>query len=486
MGAAAGPRADGLDALRGFAILTMALSGMVPRGVLPAWMYHAQLPPPTHAFNANLPGLTWVDLVFPFFLFAMGAAIPLALTRRLDAGQPLWLTLWGVLRRGILLAFFALYAQHLNPWLIEKQPSQQTWWTVLLGFAALFPALTRLPAAWPVALRVALRVIGWGAAIGMLALLRYPDGSGFKFERGDIILIVLTNVAVFGTLLWLLTRGNPLLQAGLVILLIALRLAHEPAGWVKDAWNWTPAPWVYRLYYLQYLIITIPGMMAGELVQRVLSPSSAASRDAGGATGAVARASRDVVAGPRSLLLAVGLLALQIVVVSGLQARWLLPTTLLAGGCLGICAALLPTGAETGPLARLLRGVFTLGALWLAIGLVLEPYEGGIKKDNSTLSYYFVTAGLATLALLLLTLVCDVFGKRAWLWLLISNGQNPMVAYLAIRALLPPVLALCGLETLLNDWLSGAWLGTLRALLKTLLLALAVSALTRARLIWRA
>ena len=58
-------RAHALDALRGFAILTMVLSGVIPYKVLPSWMYHAQIPPPSHQFNPDLPGLTWVDLVFP-------------------------------------------------------------------------------------------------------------------------------------------------------------------------------------------------------------------------------------------------------------------------------------------------------------------------------------------------------------------------------------------------------------------------------------
>ena len=79
-------RAIGLDALRGFAILAMFLSGLLPfySNTLPNWMYHAQVPPPLHKFNPNLPGLTWVDLVFPFFIFSMGSAIPLALTKRIE------------------------------------------------------------------------------------------------------------------------------------------------------------------------------------------------------------------------------------------------------------------------------------------------------------------------------------------------------------------------------------------------------------------
>ena len=78
-------RNNSIDALRGFAILTMILSGSIAySAVMPAWMFHAQVPPPLHQFIPTLPGITWVDLVFPFFLFSMGAAIPLALKKHID------------------------------------------------------------------------------------------------------------------------------------------------------------------------------------------------------------------------------------------------------------------------------------------------------------------------------------------------------------------------------------------------------------------
>ena len=80
-------RSYALDALRGYAIVTMVLSGAVVYGVLPGWMYHAQIPPPTHAFNPAAPGITWVDLVFPFFLFAMGSAFPFSMRKRLERGE---------------------------------------------------------------------------------------------------------------------------------------------------------------------------------------------------------------------------------------------------------------------------------------------------------------------------------------------------------------------------------------------------------------
>ena len=121
-------RAYALDALRGLAILGMILSGQLPFGeqALPAWMYHAQVPPPEHKWVATLAGITWVDLVFPFFLFALGAAIPLALSRRLEQGGAKLKTALFILERGLLLGFFALYVEAIRPYVISDYPSVKT------------------------------------------------------------------------------------------------------------------------------------------------------------------------------------------------------------------------------------------------------------------------------------------------------------------------------------------------------------------------
>ena len=137
-------RSHALDALRGIAILAMVLSGQIPFGVLPEWMYHAQVPPPSHIFNGALPGITWVDLVFPFFLFAMGAAIPLALQARLNAGDKLPAICASILGRGLLLAGFAIYVKHIQPQTMSAAPTWQHYGFCLIGFALLFPVLMHL------------------------------------------------------------------------------------------------------------------------------------------------------------------------------------------------------------------------------------------------------------------------------------------------------------------------------------------------------
>ena len=47
-------RALALDALRGYAIITMVLSATIISSILPGWMSHAQTPPPEHIFNPEI------------------------------------------------------------------------------------------------------------------------------------------------------------------------------------------------------------------------------------------------------------------------------------------------------------------------------------------------------------------------------------------------------------------------------------------------
>lgn len=442
---------------------------MVPRGVLPDWMYHAQLPPPAHAFDPARPGITWVDLVFPFFLFAMGAAMPIALGARLSAGVHPARVALEVLFRTIVLAAFALYVQHINPWLLEANPTARTWLIALLGFALLFPALARLPRDWPAARQAAIRIAGWGGCIALCASLRYADGTGWRLTRSDIIIVVLTNTWLFGAMIWLLSRDFVPLRLGLMIALIAFRLSHESPGWIQDAWNWTPAPWIFTPYYLQYLMIVLPGTIVGELFLRRVGEPPVAST-----TG-----SRILAAG--ALIGSFELCAITLIVMG--RANDPLTRYSLLMNCFTVCGAAVGLRGVSDPFLGRVAG---WGAMWFVIGLLFEPLEGGIKKDPSNLCYYFVTSGLATFILLALWIAArsSVF-VRCTNWIA-QTGANPIVAYVAIRNLIPPLAVLTGIEAaagsaFVDPWPRAAW-----ALAKTLLLAAVIAYLTRRRIFFRA
>jgi heparan-alpha-glucosaminide N-acetyltransferase len=80
-------RVTSIDALRGFVMFMMIfvndLAG-APSSIVPDWMAHFD---DRHKSGS---GMTFVDLVFPGFLFIVGMSIPFALGPRLKRGEPLW------------------------------------------------------------------------------------------------------------------------------------------------------------------------------------------------------------------------------------------------------------------------------------------------------------------------------------------------------------------------------------------------------------
>lgn len=464
-------RADALDALRGLAILAMVLSGVIPRNTLPAWMYHAQLPPPTHAFNPKLPGLTWVDVVFPLFLFSLGAAIPLALSRRLATGWDTKRIFLSILQRGFLLGAFAIFLQHIRPLTLNPNPTPQTLWIALFGFFVLFFMFLRWPSSWFPWVREITMLIVWSIGILFILQLHYPDGSGFSLNRSDIILIVLANMVVFGSVIWLFTRSNLWLRIGLLGLLLALRLSSTADGWIASVWASSPIPWIFRFDYLKYLFVVIPGTIAGDLISSWLQLSSPEDT----------RKNNWKIFHFFSIV--VLMLILNLILLIGLQARWIWQTTLLIV-VLGLCGLLL-FNKPNNTTEKLLNRLYHWGFYWLVFGLLIEPYENGIKKDSSTLSYYFVTTGMATLLLIALTIIIDIFSQKVWLQLLIDNGLNPMIAYMGFANLLWPILVLTGCEPLVLEMTSTPEKGLLRGLVYTLTIGCIVSLFSRFKLFLR-
>ncbi len=93
-------RITSIDAVRGFVMFMMIfvndLAG-APENIVPDWMVH---------FSDRHPrgsGMTFVDLVFPAFLFLVGMSIPFALGSRLKRGEPAWKIFGHVITRTLAL-----------------------------------------------------------------------------------------------------------------------------------------------------------------------------------------------------------------------------------------------------------------------------------------------------------------------------------------------------------------------------------------------
>lgn len=482
-------RAYALDALRGIAILTMVLSGAIPfyKNTLPAWNYHAQVPPPTHSFNPNLPGVTWVDLVFPLFLFAMGTAFPFALSKKIEKGEPYWKILLQIIWRGILLVGFAIYLKHINPYLLSSNPGTTEWLIALFGFLLLFPMLLLLPNNFSKNLKITIKIGSFAIAIFMLSQLTYSNGTGFMVTRNDIIILVLASVAVFGSIIWLITRANILLRLGILGILLGLRLSHSVEGdWTQWLWNISPE-WMKGLFlveYLKYLFIVIPGTIIGDIMLKWMKDMNASNEEM--------RTNN----WKKILLVSILLVAVVISNLALLYSRQMEVNLLVNFILLIIGFYLLNKPANQ--TEKLYKTLFNWGIYWLVTGLCFEAFEGGIKKDPSTLGYYFVMTGLSIFVLLWCSIIIDYFKKRKYLVsLLIANGQNPMIAYIGKVNFVEPVLALLptlGLVSIfgyysINDFIvaiSNNWfLGMLKGFLYTYLVALVTYYCTKFKLFWR-
>jgi hypothetical protein len=424
----------------------MMLAGVIPWEGLPAWMYHGQEPPPSHDFNPHVSGITWVDLVFPFFLFSMGAAVPLAHKNR-GAGRPEWRTALSTLSRSALLVAFAIFNQHVRPSVLKDEPGSPQFAIGILGFLLALGMFGRFPAQWPRALKVGLKVVGWGGAIALLSVLHYPDHDmpGFAKERSDIIILVLATVSVLGTYAWRATRDSFKVRVALIAVLVAFRIsAAVPGSWESAAWNWAPQAWLFSPLFAGYLLIVLPGTIVGELIIRA----------EGGPTQDRLTAAACFAAVPVALVVFFNHF----------------------NPLIAIAYAVLPTWLGYRRLGEKYRPVLLWGFLWLTVGCLFEPFEGGIKKDPYTLSYLFAASGLASYALTGFAALPEKASRA-----LAKVGENPLLAYQGVTVLMPGLWGLAALPLLDRILPPGPAWGLAAAGLETFVLALMVAGFTRLR-----
>ena len=618
------PRAHALDALRGYAIITMVLSAMEAFSVLPRWMYHAQVPPPDHVFDPTIYGITWVDIIFPFFLFSMGAAIPLSLGRQHAKGESIMKLTWKTVQRWVKLTFFAIFIIHAFPFMLGYEQEWMRYAMPIFFFILL--CLMFMPNPFGLSPYKA-RAITWSAylvAVGFMLLQPYAGGAPFRLTDSDCIMLILANVSLTGSIIYLLTIGHPLRRLALLPFLVALFMAaHTANSWPALLIHTSWLPWLYLPAYQEYLLIIIPGTVAGEWITQWLEKMKANDTSKGlvenyqkkneavlengnplkGRGGAVLEngnkvkndekavlenvnllkggreavlenwnkvkndekvvlenenkvrtRSEEMKEKENALALPVALLSLALIVVNVVLlfgrhlvanlvatmvltalTAWLLRSRREAGTT-GVEAAKQRAGLKdassqdaaeqevssreassqnaakqevssreassqeaakqevsnhrfssipASPTLHFWQRLSSAGAYLLLLGLCLESYEGGIRKDDVTLSYLFVTCGLAFYALLLLTVVCDHWHVR-WLCAPLEMvGKNPMVAYVSASMVIIPVLILTHIYPYIDALSSQPLTGFLKGVLLTALCMALTAWFTHKRWFWK-
>ena len=448
-------RIASIDIIRGIAIVGMVLCANIGfNSGLPAWMFHAQTPPPTYAFNPEVAGITWVDLVFPFFLFPLGAALPFAMRKRLENGMSRWQVAGSLVKRWLILTLFALVLGNAYAIRGSVQPVWQQDLMFLGIWVAMFLALVQR-------LGTVINLCG----VGLLAVAGVVSAKWFGITpdkgRCDIIIMILANIAIWGGLIWMLTKDNIRLR-WLVFLLVAAFKALD--SYVPEALSIIPScdkvSWFFTWDWLQYLLIVIPGSVVGDMILKHSRSGESVQLD-----------SRDVAA---------GFIALAAVLVQlwGLFTRNVL-TDFIISGVLGVFFVALTIKRR-----NVMTDIGYIGFALMLVGIIFDPIDGGITKDHCNLSYMLTTSGMTALTgafILALEFRWHIKGRG-----LSGSGQNPMLAYTVTNFLTGPILALCGILPWLDRISVGSpfW-GMFRGLFITLLMVAVTCFFTKKKLFWR-
>ncbi|MBR5275218.1 MAG: DUF5009 domain-containing protein [Bacteroidales bacterium] len=448
-----------IDILRGITIFAMILCANIGYySDLPAWMFHGQTPPPTYAFNPDVPGITWVDLVFPFFLFTMGAAFPLAMRKRLENGASRWSVAGSLFRRWLTLTIFAIVLGNAYQIGSSSRPEIIKGLFSIVLWGVMFLSLVRVKDEKKTKL---LNNTGLFLLIVMAVLA--TDWLGLSLSRwsSDIIIMILANVAVFGGLIWMFTKDNIRLRWLVLLFIIALKAL---ASYTPEVLSWIPAlssiGWFFSWGFLQYLVIAVAGSIAGDML---LSHSrSGLKTDIDG------------------YHIAAGITALVAMLVQlwGLFTRHVLADFIISAALAGAFVAL------TWKRRNILSSLGYFGFAFMLVGIMFDPIDGGITKDHCNLAYMLTTTGMTALTgvfVLALELKWNIKGRG-----LSGCGQNPMLAYGVTNFFTGPILAMLGIGAWLDTISLGSpfW-GVIRGLVYTLLMVAVTCFFTNKKLFWR-
>ena len=448
-----------IDILRGITIFAMILCANIGYySNLPAWMFHAQTPPPTYAFNPDVPGITWVDLVFPFFLFTMGAAFPLAMRKRLESGVSKWAVAGSLFKRWLTLTIFAIALGNAYQIGSSTQPAVVKGIFSIVLWGVMFLSLVRVKDEKKTKL-----LNNTGMFMMIVMGVFATDWLGLTLSRwsSDVIIMILANVAIFGGIIWMFTKDNIRLRWLVLLFIMALKAL---SSYTPQVLAWVPSHncigWFFSWGYLQYLVIAVAGSIVGDMLQRHSRSEEKTEID--------------------GYHITAGIIALVAMLVQlwGLFTRHILADFIISA-VLGAAFV-----AITWKRRNILSSLGCFGFAFMLVGIIFDPIDGGITKDHCNLAYMLTTTGMTALTgvfVLALELKWNIKGRG-----LSGCGQNPMLAYGVTNFFTGPILAMLGIGAWLDTISLGSpfW-GVIRGLVYTLLMVAVTCFFTKKKLFWR-
>jgi heparan-alpha-glucosaminide N-acetyltransferase len=219
-------RIASIDIFRGLTVMVMVFVDNLDfvKG-LPWWTYH---------MPRESNGMTYVDMVFPAFLFVMGVSIPLAVERRVAAGDSdgrIWLH---HVERSLSLVVLGLFIANAPQVDLQHAGISAVWWAIL-GFVgiALFWGV-RHSSSENKRLHRIMRYAGLLILAGLFIAFRRitPGGQVAWLDFSDWEILGLLGWAyLLVSSLYLLLKKNPVALTASLVLLSGLN-ALSTVGWL--------------------------------------------------------------------------------------------------------------------------------------------------------------------------------------------------------------------------------------------------------------
>ena len=142
----------------------------------------------------------------------MGAAFPFSIKKRFEKGDTKLRLVYEAIKRGAQLTFFAIFIQHFYPHVLSNPQDMRGWLLAILCFVILFHMLIRIQ------LKIQDRI---HITIVLLQTTQFANGRVFDVSFSNIIILLLANMAVFGSVIYIFTMQSLRARVGVLLILMA-------------------------------------------------------------------------------------------------------------------------------------------------------------------------------------------------------------------------------------------------------------------------
>ncbi len=131
-------------------------------------------------------------------------------------------------------------------WVTSSPQDVRSWLLALSAFVLMFPMFMRIPVKMSKWLRGGIQLSAYMLGVFMLLTVSYANGREFSLSYSNIIILVLANMSIFGSLAYLFTANNKWARIAILPFIMAVFLGSKTDGsWVKVLMNYSPIPWMY-------------------------------------------------------------------------------------------------------------------------------------------------------------------------------------------------------------------------------------------------